>query len=122
MKTQVSGSLSLDMSGLAEGIAGQLAPDLDRMHDSLSRLIGLVTSAALEDQEVVRVLRHALINMGGQEQPETMAQAGYLAQYLTDHGYALVRVRPEEVAGGPVSPPPVGTVTQSEPAFWSGGE
>lgn len=120
MKTQVSGSLSLDMSGLAEGLADLLHPQIQQVQVTLDVIRSLITAPALSDAELVRAIHLALITSSGQDHPTFQPQAAYLAEHLTRSGYALVRVgqTPEETGQIPV---PTTVAAPGEPTFWDDG-
>lgn len=106
-RNQVSGSLALDMSGVAEGVSEQLLPALQVIHNELAKLNRLVTSAAVDDQTMVHVLRQALIDSRGQDHPAFLAEAGYLAERLTAGGYVLVQAGTSTSGGPEIGPPTI---------------
>jgi hypothetical protein len=88
---QTSGSISLDLSGVADSVASSLGPVISQINSNLERLAGLLASVALDEDAAVDALKRNL--------PADPAEiwngaeiADYLAEHLAQSGYALVAV------------------------------
>jgi hypothetical protein len=117
MRSQVSGSVSLDLSGLAGAVLETVQPALNSIQQEMARMSSLVSSTLLSDQETVAVIRRALISSMGEERPEHLPLAGYLAEYLRGAGYGLVAAN----TGPAEQPAAVATVPEPVPTFWDDG-
>lgn len=122
MKTQVSGSLSLDLSGLSADVADTvvhvLTPAFESLDRQISRITDLLRSQALTDQQAVQAVHQALVAAAG-PQPQDSIVATYVVQYLTNAGLALVPVN-----NHPVQPLPAAqdvTASPIEPTVWDDG-
>jgi len=85
---QTSGSINLDMTGLAAAVVAALEPVLAQINTNTVRLAGLLASTALDEDAAVDVLTEHL--------PSGLPQARDIADHLTEHlaqaGYVLVAI------------------------------
>jgi hypothetical protein len=94
MTSQTSGSITLDVSALADSVLTGLNPVMAQINGNLERLSGLLAAAALDEDAAVDVLQQYLpvrAEANG-DYADNRATAGYLAEHLAQQGYALVAV------------------------------
>lgn len=108
-RSQVSGSLSLDLSAVAEGVAETLRPSLAALQDSLDRIAGSPLNQHDMAETLHRHLAGAIEHAGG--------TAAHLARELTAAGYALMKLTQDPAPASPEA----GSHRQDETSsFWDG--
>lgn len=103
---QISGSITIDASRLAQAITDHVTPALAQMGEQLAALGERLSSTRLSEEAMIHAIAHHLPYPDGGNAAEV---ARHLTERLTRAGYALVAVggqAPEaEVAKTPVTPP-----------------
>jgi hypothetical protein len=91
---QTSGSIALDMSGVAEAVTASLAPIVNQINANLEHLAGLLAASALDEESAVDALVASFpaAYRTTDLYPDMRAVAGFLAEHLAQQGYALVAV------------------------------
>jgi hypothetical protein len=90
---QTSGSISLDLSGVADAVVSGLGPVIAQINNNLERLAGLLASVALDESAAVDALRrHLPAGTASIQHADMTAVAEHLAEHLAAGGYALVAV------------------------------
>lgn len=91
MRSQVSGSISLDLSGVAGAVLEGLEPFIMELGDQMARLSDLISSAALDEAASTEILlRHLPPHDPYLLSPHEIATA--LTEALAASGYAIVAV------------------------------
>jgi hypothetical protein len=93
MKNQISGSLSLDVSGVAEAVQHQLRPALDDLRERLGIITAMMSAPAVLSAQQ---LSDALECAGAQNSQE-------LSRHLTLAGYSLTITEPVPACSEPVA-------------------
>lgn len=88
-RNQISGSLSLDVSGVASAVKDELRPALDDIRQQIALVVSMVAPAVLGIQQLADALARA-----GAQKPDQVAQR------LISAGYALIVA--EQTAQQPV--------------------